>query len=158
ISLGGSVLPVATGFPSSQDSFGDILGVADIAFMNGALYALVAGGGCSHGNPDIPNGIFRVDPTSGKSTLVANLGDYLKTHPAKYQSPDDFEPDGTFYNLIALDGTLYAVEPNHGQVLSVSQSGMISQVIDISASEGHIVPTAIAGYAGAFYIGNLGLF
>src|SRR5262249_7365426 len=122
IGFAGSVVPVATGLPSSQDSLGDILGVADIAFMNGTLYGLLAGGGCSHGNPDTPNGVVRVDVTTGKYTLVANLGDYLKTHPAQYESADDFEPDGTFYSMIPLDGTLYAVEPNHGQIFSVSQS------------------------------------
>jgi hypothetical protein len=53
---------------------------------------------------------------------------------------DDFEPDGTLYSVIALDGRLLTVEPNHGQVISVTKSGEIRQVIDISASEGHIVP------------------
>ncbi len=154
----GTVTTVASGFPSAQDSLGDLMGVADVAFMNNTLYALIAGGGCSHGNPDSPNGVARVDPTTGQWTLIANLGDYLKTHPAMYESPDDFEPDGTFYSMIAEEGTLYAVEPNHGQVFSVSQSGEIGQVIDISASEGHIVPTAIAGRAGVFYVGNLNLF
>ena len=33
-----------------------------------------------------------------------------------YENPPDFEPDGTFYSLIAKDGRLYTVEPNHGQV------------------------------------------
>ena len=55
-----------------------------------------------------------------------------------------FEPDGTLYSAIAVDGRLLTVEPDHGQVISVTKSGAISQVIDISASEGHIVPTSIA--------------
>jgi hypothetical protein len=50
------------------------------------------------------------------------------------------------------------VEPNHGQVFSVTRKGVINQVIDISASEGHIVPTAIAEREGDFYVGNLNLF
>jgi hypothetical protein len=50
------------------------------------------------------------------------------------------------------------VEPNHGEVLSVTKSGTINQVIDISASEGHIVPTSIAEWFGSFYVGNLNLF
>lgn len=134
------------------------MGVADVAFLDGALYALVAGGGCSHGNPDISSGIAQVDRGTGKWNLIADVGAFLKAHPAKYESSDDFEPEGSLYSLLAVDGKLYTVEPNHGQVLSVTKGGSIKQVIDISASEGHIVPTSIAERHGAFYVGNLNLF
>src|ERR1700722_12149328 len=62
----GVVTTVASGFPSTKDAMGDLMGVADVAFMDGKLYALVAGGGCSHGNPKSPNGVARVDLTTGK--------------------------------------------------------------------------------------------
>lgn len=127
-------------------------------FLDGALYAVVAGGGCSHGNPDSPSGIAKVNRDTGEWQLVADIGAFLKTHPAKYTAADDFEPDGTLYSAIAVDDKLYTVEPNHGQVLSVSKGGRIREVIDISASEGHIVPTAIAERHGDFYVGNLNLF
>ena len=154
---GGKRTTVASGFPSTI-SAGGTIGVADVVFLNGTFYALVAGGGCSHGNPDNPSGIAEVDRSTGKWTMVADIGAWLKTHPAAYESSDDFEPDGTLYSLIAGDGRLYAVEPNHGQVLSVTPNGTIKQVIDISASEGHIVPTSIAERRGLFYVGNLNLF
>jgi hypothetical protein len=154
----GRLITVASGFPSAQTATGDILGVADVAFVNGTLYALVAGGGCSHGNPDIPSGIARVDPNAHGWSLIANIGAFLKTHPAKYESADDFEPDGSLYSMISVDGLLYAVEPNHGQVISVAKNGAINQVIDISASQGHIVPTSIVHRDGTFYVGNLNLF
>jgi hypothetical protein len=149
---------LADTFPTTQDSGGDLMGVADVAFLDGTLYALVAGGGCSHGNPNSPSGIARVDRTTGKWNLIADIGAFLKAHPTKYMSSDDFEPDGSLYSLIAVDGVLYTVEPNHGQVLSVTKSGRIQQVIDVSASEGHIVPTSIAERHGTFYVGNLNLF
>ena len=60
--------------------------------------------------------------------------------------------------MIAAGGSLYTVEPNHGQIFSISQSGTVNQVIDISASEGHIVPTSVAARNGTFYVGNLNLF
>jgi hypothetical protein len=148
---------VASGFPSAQ-SVGGFLGVADVAFLDGTLYALVAGGGCSHGNPDSPSGIAKVNRYTGTWSLIADLGAFIKTHPAQYVAADDFEPDGTFYSLIAEDGVLYTVEPNHGQVWSVTKNGQIKQVIDISASQGHIVPTSIAERNGDFYVGNLNLF
>src|ERR1019366_3677016 len=40
---------VASAFPSAKDAMGDIIGVQDLAFMNGTLYGLLGGGGCSHG-------------------------------------------------------------------------------------------------------------
>jgi len=154
----GTVTTVASGFPSTQDAEGDLIGVADVAFLDGTLYALVAGGGCSHGNPDSPSGIAKVNRDTGKWTLIADISAWLKTHPAKYESPDDFEPDGTLYSLLAHDGVLYTIEPNHGQLLAVTPHGSISQVIDISASQGHIVPTSVAIRDGSFYVGNLNLF
>jgi len=36
--------------------------------------------------------------------------------------------------------------------------GALHQVIDISASQGHIVPTSVAERQGVFYVGNLNLF
>jgi sugar lactone lactonase YvrE len=42
-------------------------------------------------------------------------------------------------------------------MVKVTLGGKISRVIDISASQGHIVPTAIA-YHGVFYVSNLGTF
>jgi hypothetical protein len=116
------------------------------------------GGRPSYGNPDNPSGVAEVDRSTGKWTMIADVGAWLKGHPAAFESADDFEPDGTLYNMIAVDDRLYAVEPNHGQVISVTRDGDIKQVIDISASEGHIVPTSIAQRDGAFYVGNLNLF
>jgi hypothetical protein len=99
-----------------------------------------------------------VDRRTGQWKLIADIGDFLKTHPAKYESADDFEPDGTLYSMIAVDDVFYTIEPNHGQMFSVSRWGRIQQVIDISASEGHIVPTSVAEQHGSFYVGKLNLF
>ena len=79
-------------------------------------------------------------------------------HPAAHIQPADFEPDETFYGMIAARDTLYVVGPNHGQGLEVKQNGHIRQLIDISATQGHIVPTAIAANGGTFHVGNLNTF
>jgi hypothetical protein len=157
ISPSGKVTTVASGFPSTI-SAGGVIGVADVVFLDDELYAVVAGGGCSHGNPKNPSGIAKVNVESGHWHLIADIGFWLKSHPAKYESPDDFEPDGTLYSVIAHDGRLLTVEPNHGQVISVTKDGQIKQVIDISASEGHIVPTSIAARDRSLFVGNLNLF
>ena len=145
--------------PSSQTSpaLGSLVsGVADVAFIGDTLYAVLAGAGCSHGVVGIPNGIIRVNP-GGTWTLVANLSAYQQANPVKNPEEDDFEPDGTWYSMIAIRGDLYAVEPNHGEIVKVTTDGDITRVIDVSASQGHVVPTALA-YHGNFYVGNLGVF
>ena len=156
----GVLSTVASGFPSTQDAMGDLLGVNDVAFIGDTLYALIAGGGCSHGNTSNPNGLAVVNRNTGKWHLVANLSAFVKANPTKYESADDFEPDETFYSVLAsVDrDLLYVVGPNHGEILSVTPDGQIGVVIDISASQGHIVPTSIAIRDGAFYMGNLKLF
>jgi hypothetical protein len=149
---------VASGFPSSLAAQGDLEGVADLAWVDGQLLALLAGGGCSHGNPDVPNGIALVNTHNGSWQIVANLSQFIRTHPAKYPNPADFEPDGTFYSMVAYQNRLYAVEPNHGQVFSVGGPNDIETALDVSASQGHIVPTAITERDGNFFLGNLNLF
>ena len=153
-----NVTTLTSGLPSSVGATGAVLGVADITFLNGDLYAVLAGGGCSHGNTTFPNQILKVNTKTGGWTSVANLSQALLNFPAKYTSPDDYEPDGTWYGMISSQGSLYTVEPNHGQVFSVTPWGKVQEVIDISASQGHIVPTSLVMTDGVFYVGNLNLF
>jgi hypothetical protein len=158
IDKAGKLTTIASGFPSSQAATGDIQGVADLAFMDGKLYAVLAGAGCSHGSAVTPNAIVDVDAKTGNWTVLADLSSFVQTHPAKYVDLADFEPDGVFYSLIANQDLLYTVEPNHGQVFSISKQGVVREVLDVSEAEGHIVPTSIAEKDGMFYLGNLGLF
>jgi hypothetical protein len=139
----------------TQGSF--ISGVADVSFIGHTLYAIFAGAGCSHGVPSIPNGVIRIKPDRSWE-MIANLSAYQMSHPVKNPNPPDFEPDGTWYSMIDVDGSLYAVEPNHGELDKITTKGVVSRVIDISAFEGHIVPTAVAFHNGNFYVGNLDVF
>jgi hypothetical protein len=151
---------VVDNLPSSQtsaDSGSLISGVGDVAFIGNTLYAIFAGAGCSHGVPSVPNGVIRVNANSSWS-LIANLSRFQMNHPVANPNPDDFEPDGTWYSMIAVDGDLYAVEPNHGELDKITPGGSVSRVVDISASQGHIVPTAMAFHNGNFYVGNLNTF
>ncbi|HTC75278.1 MAG TPA: ScyD/ScyE family protein [Edaphobacter sp.] len=153
-----NVTTLTSGLPSSVGATGAVLGVADVTFLNGDLYAVLAGGGCSHGNAAFPNQILKVNTKTGNWTSVANLSQALLNFPAKYTSPDDYEPDGTWYGMISSQGSLYTVEPNHGQLFSVTPWGKVQEVIDVSASQGHIVPTSLVMTDGVFYVGNLNLF
>lgn len=133
---------------------GDPEGVADVEFIGHNLYALIAGGGCSHGVPSVPNGIVKIHG-DGSWSMVANLSEWLMAHPVKNPEPDDFEPDGTPYSMINVRGDLFVVEPNHGDFIKVNAGGAIRRIADISASQGHIVPTTVAFREGNFFVGNL---
>ncbi len=160
INAAGKRFTYVVDLPSSMTSKAQgslISGVADVAFVGQTLYALFGGAGCSHGVKGIPNEVIRVNPNKSWD-MVANLSSFLKNNPVANPEPDDFEPDGTWYSMINVNGDLYAVEPNHGELDRISTNGKITRVIDVSAMEGHIVPTAIAFNNGHFYLGNLSTF
>jgi hypothetical protein len=162
--------------PSSQTSpnLGNLVsGVSDVKFLGDTLYGMEAGAGCSHGlaptgNPvTSDNTIFRVNP-DGSVTLVADLSAFVKANPVANPEPPtppgDFEPDGTWYGMVAVRGALYATEPNHQEVDQVTPDGRISRVIDMSVQfPGNTNPSAWVGptgiaYHGTFYVGTLGQF
>jgi len=148
--------------PSSQTSpaLGNLIsGATDVAFIGNTLYILLAGSGCSHGVPQVPerpNGVLRVN-ADATTDLIANLSAFQMAFPVAHPNPADFEPDGSWYSMIAVGGNLYALEPNHGELDKITPAGHISRVSDISASQGHIVPSAMT-YRGNFFVGNLNTF
>jgi hypothetical protein len=168
------VSTVADGLPSSQTAAavgGFVSGVGDVAFIGETLYAITAGAGCSHGVAGTVNAVLRVNG-DGTTTEVADLSHFHASHPVAFPNPDDFEPDGTWFSMVAVHDKLYAVEPNHGEVDRISPNGQIHRIVDVSATQGHIVPTALAhdegrfahdegrfGHDdGIFALGNLGVF
>jgi|tagenome__1003787_1003787.scaffolds.fasta_scaffold20928605_2 hypothetical protein len=161
----GRVSTVVKALPSSQTSpaLGNLVsGVSSVAFIGHRMYALLAGAGCSHGVPGIPNGVIRVHH-DGTWTMVANLSRFQRTHPVKNPDDEDFEPDGTWYSMTAFHGVLFPMDSNHGELDRVTPRGGVSRVMDISAKVGHVVPTALLPVGGdarnpAMFIGNLGVF
>ena len=149
----------ASGFPSAINGFGDIQGVADIAFHDRRLFALIAGGGCSHGSLHVPASVARVD-RSGSWSVIANLSEWQAGHPVANPDPTPGrEPDGSWYSMIRAHNGLVAVEPNHGEMVRIDpRNGHIRRISDISATLGHQVPTVVAERRGALYMSTLGLF
>jgi hypothetical protein len=154
---------VVDGLPSSQTNpatGGLTSGVADIVFIDGKLYGMEAGAGCSHGLAGTDNTLFRVN-SDGTTTTVADLSAFVKANPVAHPDPDDFEPDGTWYGMVAVHDTIYATEPNHQELDRITLDGHISRVVDASLQ---FMPpanwqglTGIA-YHGGFYVGSLGTF
>ena len=156
----GTVTTVADNLPSSETAAtqGNLVsGPSALAFVGKTLYAITAGSGCSHGLAGTDNGVLRIN-ADGSTTMVADLSRFQKLNPATNPEPDDFEPDGTWYSMLAVGNTLFAVEPNHGELDAISLNGAVQRVADISKLEGHIVPTAMAFSGSSFYVGNLDTF
>ena len=149
---------VASGLPSTVDQMGDVSGISDLAFLDGHLYALVSGGGCSHGNPILPNGVIRVNHKSGDWDYTSDLSLALAEHPPAYNTYNDFEPDGIPTALVAEDGALFAVEPNHAQVFHIKADGATKLAYDFSYPFADVTPTSIVFRDGNMYLGNLGIF
>jgi hypothetical protein len=155
----GHVSTVVDALPSSQTApaLGSLVsGVTSVAFIGHHLYGLLGGAGCSHGVPTVPNGVFKVHRDGGWS-LIANLSAFIQANPVANPDTEDFEPDGTWYSMISIDGALYPMDSNHGELDRVTPDGSISRVIDISAVVGHVVPTALA-FGRHLLISNLGVF
>jgi hypothetical protein len=164
ISSSGNRTTVIDNLPSSQTSAasgGLTSGVSDIQFINGTLYGMEAGAGCSHGLLKTNNTIFRVN-SDGTRTNVANLSAFVKAHPVANPDAGDFEPDGTWYGMVAVHNVLYATEPNHQELDRVTRNGQISRVVDLSTlfvpPTNWQGPTGIVYHNGNFYIGTLGTF
>jgi hypothetical protein len=104
INAHGKRTTVTSNLPSSQTNAASgslTSGVAAIQFVDGVLYGIEAGAGCSHGLLHTNNTLFRVN-ANGTISNVANLSAFLKANPVKNPNPADFEPDGTWYSMVAV--------------------------------------------------------
>ena len=163
VSKNGTRSTVVDGLPSSQTSPGSgslVSGVADVEFIGSTLYAIFAGGGCSHGVNGTPNAVIRVNH-KGSWSIVADLSQYQHSHPVANPDPEDFEPDGTWYSMVRVEDAFFAVEPNHQEIDRISpRDGVIHRLVDFSAYGGTtwLGPTAMVYRSGSFYVGNLAPF
>ena len=149
---GGTRTTVVSGLPSNLNAMGAVEGVADLAFVGKKMYAIISGG-CSRGLPNDPGGVYRIE--DGSWTLEANISAFVLANPVANPA-NDFEPDGDPYSMVAAGGVLYVAEANQGQLLQIKpNSGRIERVTDVSATQGHVVPTAIAVSRGDILVGEL---
>jgi hypothetical protein len=145
---------VAGDLPSSSNAVAEVLGAEDLAVLGGELYASVDGGGEAHGNAAQPSGVYRI-LANGTSELVADLSAWVRENPTQFVPPD-FDPDAAGFSLVADEaaGALWVVNPNSGEIISVTPGGAITRIADLSVD--HPVPTGLAvDPNGGIYIGNL---
>lgn len=167
IGLDGSVVRVAEGLPSFGGNLligGDRMGVAAVAQAGKQLYALLSGGGCSHGHPGEPNALLRVY-ADGTTAAVADLSNYLRTNPdSKDPADGDYEPDGTWYALVRAFGAFYAIEPNRGVLVRITDQGAVLPIVDLieavaalrTDGDGDQTYPTLIRHRGAFYVATLG--
>ena len=129
---------VADGLPAYRIVFGAVTGVADVAYLNGQLYALLAGGDTDRG--ETPNGLYRLDSVGG-AELVSDVSAFIREHPVT-EKPRDFDTDGQPYAMLAMGDAFWVTEGNSNQVLRVGLDGTVARVADLS--QGHPIPTGIA--------------
>jgi glucose/arabinose dehydrogenase len=142
--------------PSSIDIFGETFGAADVAFLGNTLYILTNGSGCSQGVSDANNGILRLN-ADGTLTQINDLSVWTQNNPVANPPCCDFDLEGVWWTLNVSHGVFYTNNANTGDFLRVSPDGKTTRVFDMSATEGHNVPTAVA-QNGNFYMANLGQF
>jgi SMP-30/Gluconolactonase/LRE-like region len=150
----GCPVVVAGNLPSTRTANAEVLGAEDLAILGDELYAAVDGGGEAHGNAAQPSGVYRI-LQDGTSELVADLSAWVRANPTQF-IPPDFDPDAAGFSLVADEaaGALWVVNPNSGEIISVTPGGAITRVVDLSVD--HPVPTGLAADPnGGIYIGNL---
>ncbi len=165
ISPAGVRTTVLDGLPSAQTNpVGGYttVGVAQTAFIGHSLYALLSSGGCSHGNTKIPSALIKVDSHEHTWKITTDLSRYIKTHPIKYRDPDDYEPDGDYYSMVTLNGSLYLTQANGQEIDRITPNGQITRVADLSTlftpPDNWQGPTGITAHNGNLYFGVLGTF
>jgi plastocyanin len=111
-----------------------------VAILGDQLYAIVAGGGAVHGNPDTPSGVYTI-AADGTATLVADLSGWVDAHPVAQTPPEGAKTDGSFFDVAVVDQALWITDAVNGQVLQVTPAGAITRIADLS--KGHPVPSGI---------------
>ena len=145
----------ASGLPSATGPDGTALGVADLAFLGGQLYALVGGGGCSRGHLSLPSGIYRID-SDGSWSAVADFAPFYQATPAANPDIPSFSPDGSLYSLEAAKGRLYFTEANQKGLFEWDPRTGFSRVADLSLVSGFEVPAALSA-EGPILVADFGI-
>jgi len=154
--LHGNRTVVVDQLPSSVDIYGETFGAADVAFLGNTLYIVTNGSGCSQAVEYANNAILRLN-RDGTLTPINDLSAWTHNHQVANPPCCDYDAEGVWWTLNVRHGVFYTNNANTGDFLRVTPDGNTTRVIDMSATEGHNVPTAVA-QNGNFYIANLGQF
>jgi sugar lactone lactonase YvrE len=130
----GAITTFADGLPRSHD-FPGIGGAMDVAFVGRTAYVLVTLVGTAFGEPDVVDGIYRIN-RDGSSTVVSDIGTWSIDNPP---ATDFFVPSGVQYAMEPFRGGFLVTDGHHNRVLRVDRHGDVSALIAF----GDNVPTGL---------------
>lgn len=143
----GAITTFASGLPPSIEAVG-IGGAMDVAFIGHTAYVLVTLVGPFLGQPDVVDGIYRIEK-DGSATAIADIGAWSIEHPPL---PAFFVASGVQYALQAFRGGFLVTDGHHNRVLRVTRDGDISELIAF----GDDVPTGLAVWGNTVYVAQAG--
>jgi sugar lactone lactonase YvrE len=143
----GALTTFAGGLPPAIPEVGTG-GAIDVAFVDGTAYVLVTLVGPALGQPDVVDGIYRIEQ-DGSATPIADIGAWSIAHPPE---TDFAVGSGVQYALEELDGDLLVTDGHHNRILRVTRGGDISEVMAF----GNIVPTGLEVRGDTIYMGEAG--
>lgn len=130
----GAVTVHADGLPTAVPGVG-LGGAIDVAFRHGTAYVLVTLVGTFFGQPDVVNGLYRIDE-DGTVEVVADLGTWSREHPPS----TDFAVDsGLQYALEPYRDGFLVTDGHHNRILAVSLDGVITEALTLD----NVVPTGL---------------
>ena len=143
----GRVTTFASGLPAAIPDVG-IGGAMDVAFVGRTAYVLVTLVGPALGQPDVVDGIYRIEK-DGTATAIADIGAWSIAHPP---TTPFFVPSGVQYALQTFRGGFLVTDGHRNRVLRVSRHGDIRPVIAFD----NIVPTGLEVRGDKIYVGQAG--
>lgn len=151
----GCPVAVASGLPSTQDPFKDVLGPMDVQFVGPQLFILqTATGLYGQGSPTppLPNGIYTAG-ADGSVTLWLDLTSYIDAYPPNYM-PGDANELAEPYRMLYDGNGFWLIDANRGLVFFITMDKKIARIADLSL--GHPVLAAMTlDQQGGLYVGNL---
>jgi hypothetical protein len=143
----GAITTFASGLPPAIPEVG-IGGAIDVAFVGSTAYVLVTLVGPALGQPDVVDGIYRIEK-DGSASAIADIGAWSIANPP---ATDFFVASGVQYALQKFRGGFVVTDGHHNRVLRVTRGGDISQMIAF----GNIVPTGLEVHGKRIYMGQAG--
>jgi hypothetical protein len=143
----GAITTFATGLPPAIPDVG-IGGAIDVAFLGDTAYVLVTLVGPALGQPDVVNGVYRVE-RDGSATAIADIGAWSIANPP---ATDFAVPSGVQYAMQTFHGGFLVTDGHLNRVLRVTPDGGVSELIAF----GNIVPTGLEVHRETIYMGEAG--
>jgi hypothetical protein len=146
----GAKTVAGSGLPSVAFEPGQGTGPVDVAFIGNTMYVLTTGSADALGQPDWPNGIYRVD--GDDVDLIADISEFNNENNPGF--PDGI-PGGNPFSLDVRGNEFFVTDGNFNRMLRVAQNGTISLLAQFE----NVVPTGLeAGSGGAVLMTQFGPF